>query len=59
MVHTSNPNVNQNIVYLPMGLVEQGLSVDGQVSKVIIRLENKERWRQHVPPSWKGAERDR
>ena len=42
LVHTSNPNVNQNIVYLPMGLVEQGLSVDGQVSKVIIRLENKE-----------------
>ncbi|NLW55098.1 MAG: ABC transporter permease [Firmicutes bacterium] len=42
LVHTSNPNVNQNIVYLPLSLVEQGLNVDGQVSKVIIRLENKE-----------------
>src|SRR5690606_7098006 len=42
LVHTSNPNVNQNIVYLPLPLVEQRLNVDGEISKVIIRLENKE-----------------
>ncbi len=42
LVHTSNPNVNQNIVYLPLALAGKGLNVDEQVSKVIIRLENKE-----------------
>lgn len=41
LVHTSNPNVNQNIVYLPLDIVEEGLNVDGEVSKAIIRLENK------------------
>ncbi len=42
LVHTGNPNVNQNIVYLPLDIVQQALNVDGQVSKVIIRLENKD-----------------
>ncbi|HHT48764.1 MAG TPA: ABC transporter permease [Firmicutes bacterium] len=42
LVHTSNPNVNQNIVYLPLDIVEQGLNTPGEVSKVIIRLENKD-----------------
>lgn len=41
LVHTSNPNVNQNIVYLPLDLVAQALALDGQVSKVLIRLDNK------------------
>jgi len=41
LVHTGNPNINQNIVYLPLDLVEDGLNVDGQVSKAIIRLEDK------------------
>lgn len=41
LIHTSNPNVNQNIIYLPLDLVQRALNVDGQVSKVIIRLENK------------------
>lgn len=41
LVHTSNPNVNQNIVYLPLDLVQQALNVGDQVSKVIVRLENK------------------
>lgn len=41
LVHTSNPNVNQNIVYLPLDLVEEALNVDGEVSKVIVRLEDK------------------
>lgn len=42
LVHTSNPNVNQNIIYLPLPLVAQRLNVGGGVSKVMIRLENKE-----------------
>ncbi len=41
LVHTSNPNVNQNIVYLPLDLVQQTLNVGDTVSKVIVRLENK------------------
>ena len=40
LVHTGNPNVNNNFVYLPLDLVQQALNVDNQVSKVIIRLEN-------------------
>lgn len=41
LVHTANPNVNSNIVYLPLDIVQQALNVDNQVSKVIVRLENK------------------
>lgn len=41
LVHTSNPNVNQNIVYLPLDIVQQALNVNGQVSKVILKLEDK------------------
>ena len=43
LVHTSNPNVNQNFVYLPLDLVQQALNIDGQVSKMIVRLDNRER----------------
>ncbi|NLM37484.1 MAG: ABC transporter permease, partial [Firmicutes bacterium] len=42
LVHTSNPNVNQNIVYLPLDIAAQGLNTHGAVSKVIIRLEDKD-----------------
>lgn len=42
LFHTTNPNVNQNIVYLPLGIVQQALNVDEQVSKYIIRLDNKD-----------------
>lgn len=42
LVHTGNPNVNRNIVYLPLDIVQQALNVENQISKVIIRLENKE-----------------
>jgi putative ABC transport system permease protein len=43
LVHTANPNVNSNYVYLPLGIVQKGLNVDNQVSKLIVRLENKDR----------------
>lgn len=42
LVHTANPNINSNIVYLPLDIVQQALNVDNQVSKVIVRLENKD-----------------
>ena len=41
LVHTSNPNVNQNIVYLPLDLAQKALNVGSNLSKIIIRLENK------------------
>lgn len=41
LVHTANPNVNSNIVYLPLGITQQALNVNNQVSKVIVRLGNK------------------
>ena len=41
LLHTGNPNVNQNIVYLPLELARQALDVEGQASKIIIRLEDK------------------
>lgn len=41
LVHTISPNVNRNILYLPLDIVQQTLDVGNQVSKVIVRLENK------------------
>ncbi|HHU83290.1 MAG TPA: ABC transporter permease [Firmicutes bacterium] len=41
LVHTVNPNVNNNFVYLPLDLAQQALDVDNQVSKVIIRLADR------------------
>ena len=41
LVHTGNPNVNRNIVYLPQKLVQQSLSINNNVSKLIVRLEDK------------------
>lgn len=41
LVHTGNPNVNRNIVYLPLKLVQQSLDVGDRLSKVIVRLEDK------------------
>ncbi|MFW6035933.1 MAG: ABC transporter permease [Halothermotrichaceae bacterium] len=40
LVHTGNPNVNRNFVYLPLDIVQNSLNIDDKVSKVIIRLEN-------------------
>lgn len=41
LVHTGNPNVNQNLVYLPLDLAQKALNVGSKVSKIMIRLENK------------------
>lgn len=42
LFHTSNPNVNSNIVYLPLKIAQQALNVDKQVSKIIVKLEDKD-----------------
>ncbi len=41
LLHTGNPNVNSNFVYLPLDIVQQALNVDNLVSKVIVTLDNK------------------
>ncbi len=41
LVHTGNPNINSNYVYLPLDIVQKGLNVDNQVSKMTVILENK------------------
>lgn len=42
LVHTGNPNVNQNLVYLPLDLAQEALNLENKVSKIIIRLDNKD-----------------
>lgn len=42
LVHTINPNVNNNIVYLPLDLAQQALDVGDGVSRIVIRLEDKD-----------------
>ena len=41
LIHTPNPNVNSNIVYLPLDIVQQALDVGDAVSRIVIRLEDK------------------
>ncbi len=43
LVHTGNPNINQNIVYLPLDIAQHALNVGNQASKVLVKLLNKER----------------
>ncbi|NLY75424.1 MAG: ABC transporter permease [Firmicutes bacterium] len=54
LVHTTNPNVNQNYVYLPLGLAQEALNVGSNVSKIIVRLENKKQ----APAVAVGLERE-
>lgn len=57
LVHTGNPNVNSNYVYLPLGIVQKGLNVDNQVSKLIVRLENKDQASGLVAPLERNLKR--
>ncbi len=41
LVHTGNPNINRNFVYLPLTVVQQALNVENQVSKIIMRLDKR------------------
>ena len=42
LVHTINPNVNNNVVYLPLDLAQQALDVEDGVSRIVIRLKDKD-----------------
>ena len=42
LLHTANPNINSNIVYLPLDIVQQSLNVDNKVSKIIVKLDDKD-----------------
>jgi putative ABC transport system permease protein len=43
LIHTGNPLTNQGVVYLPLDAAQEALAVGDQASKVLIRLENKNR----------------
>jgi putative ABC transport system permease protein len=43
LIHTGNPLANQGVVYLPLDVAREALAVGDQASKVLIRLENKNR----------------
>ncbi|MGM0441984.1 MAG: ABC transporter permease [Elusimicrobiota bacterium] len=42
LVHTGNPNVNSNIVYVPLDVARRALAVTDRASKVKIKLEKKD-----------------
>ncbi|MFO7816042.1 MAG: FtsX-like permease family protein [Halanaerobiales bacterium] len=40
IINTPNPNINQNVVLLPLGVVQDTLNVENKVTHYIIRLDN-------------------
>src|SRR5690554_1568122 len=43
VIYTGNPLVNEGLVYIPLDVAQEALAVGDQVSKVLVRLENKNR----------------
>lgn len=41
LLHTINPNLNSNYVYLPLELAQRSLNVDQSISNIIIKLNDK------------------
>lgn len=41
LLHSPNPNVNDNAVYVPLDIAQKALNIGDQVSEVIIRLDDK------------------
>ncbi len=39
IINTPNPNINQNVVFLPLDIVQDTLNVDNKVTHYIVRLE--------------------
>lgn len=39
LLNTPNPTVNDNIVYLPLGIVQQSLNLEDQISQVVVKLK--------------------
>lgn len=42
LIHTANPNLNRNFVYLPLKQAQEALNLANQYSKELIRLKNKD-----------------
>ncbi len=42
LLSTINPNINRNIVFLPLDIVQTALSAEGEASKIVVRLDNKD-----------------
>ena len=40
LINTQNPDVNNNYVYVPLNIAQNALDVEGQISQLIIRLNN-------------------
>ncbi|HMA59449.1 MAG TPA: FtsX-like permease family protein [Halanaerobiales bacterium] len=41
LLETTNPNINNNFVYLPLDLAQDSLSVGDSISRIVIRLNGK------------------
>jgi putative ABC transport system permease protein len=39
LLQTPNPTINENVIYLPMEVVRQGLNIENKISQVKIRLK--------------------
>ncbi len=39
LIHTNNPDVNNNLVYIPLSLAQQALNVENKVSQIVVRLD--------------------
>lgn len=43
LLKTTNPNINRNYVYLPLELAQQSLGVDNKVSRIVVKLTDKDK----------------
>ena len=42
LLHTPNPNINSNRIFIPLSIAQKALNVDNKISQYAVRLENKE-----------------
>ena len=42
LLETTNPNINRNFVYLPLKLAQRSLALDNKVSRIIVKLNDKD-----------------
>lgn len=43
LIHTINPNLNSNYVYLPLAVAQDSLNTDNMISDIILKIEDKYR----------------
>ncbi|AGB40894.1 ABC-type transport system, involved in lipoprotein release, permease component [Halobacteroides halobius DSM 5150] len=39
LFHTNNPEINNNLVYIPLGIAQQALNLEGQITQLVVRLD--------------------